>query len=515
MNQLELTTLCYIEKEEQYLMLHRVKKENDINEGKWIGVGGHLKPGETVDACVVREAFEETGLTIENPLLRGVIHFTCDDVEEMMFVYTANQYSGVMQTCDEGVLSWVDKKDVLKLDLWKGDLIFLSQLMSSNEFFYYDLNYDKYGTLLDNKDKPYLIQEPEAVWKHRKMIAALGTKALIVTGRHSAEKNGSLSDVKAVLEQEKIDYCIYNEIEENPSVETIRKARDFGLANHVDFVIGIGGGSPLDAAKAIALLLNHPDQDENYLFETGNAVDNLPVVAIPTTCGTGSEATAVSVLTRPAIHTKGSIPYRIFPDLSLVDKKYLRTASQSILVNTALDALSHLLESGLNVKATELSRCYTFAGLSVWAKSKDVLTGEREATEEDYRNMMVASTLGGMAIAGPGTTIPHALSYQLTLDEGWKHGLAVNYFTPGYLETCIEHEVEDAKKMLSTIGFASVEELGRFIWQIAGPLEPNPENLDITYEKVVHNEAKMSLAPYDITPADLRNMVDWYQNHKM
>ena len=104
MNSLELTTLCYIEKDEQYLMLHRVKKDNDINEGKWIGVGGHMLPGETPDECIVRETLEETGLQLEDPRLRGVIHFTYKEVEEIMFVYTADKFSGVMQTCDEGIL---------------------------------------------------------------------------------------------------------------------------------------------------------------------------------------------------------------------------------------------------------------------------------------------------------------------------------------------------------------------------------------------------------------------------
>lgn len=513
MNSLELTTLCYIEKDEQYLMLHRVKKDNDINEGKWIGVGGHMLPEETPDECIVRETLEETGLQLEDPRLRGVIHFTYKEVEEIMFVYTADKFSGVMQTCDEGILSWVDKKDVLKLDLWSGDMIFLAQLMGSNEFFYYDLNYDEFGTLLNKTEKPYLIQDVDSVKKHRKMIAAQGNKALIVTGRHSARVNGSLEDVVSALTEEHIEYCIYDEIEENPSVETIRKARDFALSQGVDFVIGVGGGSPLDAAKAIALLLNHPNRDESYLFEAGNIVDNVPVVAIPTTCGTGSEATAVSVLTRPAIHTKGSIPYRIFPDLSLVDKKYLKTASRGILVSTALDALSHLLESCLNVNATDLSKCYSYAGLSVWAKSKEVLTGEREPNEEDYKNMMIASTLGGMAIAGPGTTIPHALSYQLTLDEGWKHGLAVNYFIPGYIDACMKQGVSDAGKMLKTIGFENAEELGEFIQMIAGPLLPKQQNLQETYEKVVHNQLKMSLAPFEITSSDLKDIVQWYNLH--
>lgn len=510
MKDLELTTLCYIEKDEQYLMLHRVKKENDINEGKWIGVGGHLEPNETPDECVKRETLEETGLQIMDPVLRGVIHFTSGEEDEMMFIYTAKEFTGVMQTCDEGVLSWIDKKDVFDLELWEGDRIFLKYLMSDNEFFYFDLNYDEEGHLKESVQKPFLLQEPDVVERYGEKLKSMGQKALILTGRHSAAANGSLEDVKKALKANKIEHCLFREIEENPSVETIGRARDFGLEQKADFVIGIGGGSPLDAAKAVALLMNHPGKDESYLYETGNTADNLPVVAIPTTCGTGSEATAVSVLTRPALQTKGSIPYRIFPDLAFVDKKYLRTASHSILVNTALDALSHLLESCLNVHATPLSKAYSYAGLAVWRKSKDVLTGVRMPESKDYRNLMIAATLGGMAIATPGTAIPHALSYQLTLDEGVKHGLAVNYFIPGYVEACAAHDVADATHLLEVAGFASVEELGTFIWQVGRLTHPKQASLDKTYEKVVHNAGKMGLVPFDITEVDLRKMVQWY-----
>ena len=145
--------------------------------------------------------------------------------------------------------------------------------------------------------------ELDCVTKHSAELAALGTKALIVTGRSSSKKNGSLDDVITALETHRISYAVFSEVEENPSVETVMKARDLGLSSGADFVIGIGGGSPLDAAKAIAVMLQNPDKDWQYLYESTSA-KALPIAAIPTTCGTGSEVTGVAVLTRHDLKTR-------------------------------------------------------------------------------------------------------------------------------------------------------------------------------------------------------------------
>lgn len=140
---MKLTTLCYIEKEGKYLMLHRTKKENDANEGKWIGVGGKFEPDETPEECLLREVKEETGLTLTDYRLRGFITFVSDIWEtEYMFLYTATGYEGELTECDEGELVWVDKKDVLNLRLWEGDRIFLQRLTEETEVFSLKLVYE-------------------------------------------------------------------------------------------------------------------------------------------------------------------------------------------------------------------------------------------------------------------------------------------------------------------------------------------------------------------------------------
>lgn len=137
------TTLCYIERGTQYLMLHRVKKENDENEGKWIGVGGKLEPNESPDECLLREVREETGLTLTRWRYRGIVTFVSDRWEgEYMHLFTADGFEGTIQSCDEGVLQWIDKKDIPGLPQWEGDRVFLRLLEEERPFFSLKLCYE-------------------------------------------------------------------------------------------------------------------------------------------------------------------------------------------------------------------------------------------------------------------------------------------------------------------------------------------------------------------------------------
>ncbi len=137
-----LTTLCYIEKDDSYLMLHRIKKEHDINKDKWIGIGGHFEADESPDDCVVREAKEETGLTLTSYRLRGVLTFLCDDITDYyIFLYTADGFEGELKNCNEGLLEWVAKDKISSLHLWEGDLIFFQLLAENAPFFSLKLRY--------------------------------------------------------------------------------------------------------------------------------------------------------------------------------------------------------------------------------------------------------------------------------------------------------------------------------------------------------------------------------------
>lgn len=146
-----LSTLCYIEKDNQILMLHRTKKSIDPNGGKWIGVGGKLEQNESPDECIIREVYEETGLHIQ-PQLRGILTFILPKWEnELTFLYTSNNFEGTLKECNEGQLHWIDKDKVSNLNLWEGDKHFLPKLLETNDFFTMKLVYDKEDQLLEVK----------------------------------------------------------------------------------------------------------------------------------------------------------------------------------------------------------------------------------------------------------------------------------------------------------------------------------------------------------------------------
>ena len=152
---MKLTTLCYIEKDDSYLMLYRNKKQQDQSQGKWLGIGGKLEEGESPEDCVVREVLEETGLTLKNYESRGVITFISDIWEdELMFMFTATDFEGeIDESCTEGELAWIKKDEIMKLSLWEGDRYFLQDLIEGKKLVNMKLTYE--GDRLVSCEKYY------------------------------------------------------------------------------------------------------------------------------------------------------------------------------------------------------------------------------------------------------------------------------------------------------------------------------------------------------------------------
>ena len=150
------TTLCYIEKEDRYLMLFRNKKKQDCNAGKWVGIGGGFEENESPEDCLVREVREETGYTLTSYKLRGIVTFVSDEWEtEQMFLFTADGFCGEISECNEGTLEWHDKKDIFSLPMWKGDVIFLKLIEENSPFFLLKLTYrgdELVSALLDGQE---------------------------------------------------------------------------------------------------------------------------------------------------------------------------------------------------------------------------------------------------------------------------------------------------------------------------------------------------------------------------
>lgn len=340
-----------------------------------------------------------------------------------------------------------------------------------------------------------IYEEENCIHNHRKELAALGAKALLVTGRRSSRLNGSLDDVIKALESEGRSYTVFDEIEENPSIETVMKARDTGLAAGADFVIGIGGGSPMDAAKAIALMMHHREEGADYLYRKGADSTSLPVAAVPTTCGTGSEATPFAILTIHEKRTKASMSHKVFPTLSLLDARYLSTAPKKVLNDTAVDALGHFIESYINANATDYSRMCVTEGLSVWGRSRSVLTGAREACLQDYRNMLNASMMAGMAITHTGTSLPHGLSYYVTYENGTAHGKSVGRFLCGYLKAAGKKERDF---ILAGAGFESLDDFEAFYQAVCGREVLTDSMKVLAAEGILSNPEKLKNCPFPV-----------------
>ena len=152
---MKLTTICYIEKDGKYLMLHRTKKKVDISKDKWLGIGGKFEENESPEECIEREVKEETGLTLNSYNLRGIVTYIPTNWEtEYMYIFTSNDFSGNLIECNEGDLEWIDKNDISKINTWEGDKIFLEKLQKDNRFFTVKYKYDG-DKLLDYKLREY------------------------------------------------------------------------------------------------------------------------------------------------------------------------------------------------------------------------------------------------------------------------------------------------------------------------------------------------------------------------
>ncbi len=343
-----------------------------------------------------------------------------------------------------------------------------------------------------------IYSERDCVRKYGAEWASLGRKALIVTGRSSAG-NGALADVTDVLREQGAEYVVFDAAEENPSVELVMRLRDLGVKEQVDFVIGVGGGSPMDAAKAVALMIAQKDEGADFLYRKGVKAGALPVVEVPTTCGTGSEATPYAILTIHEQRIKASLPHRVYPAYALADGRYLQNMPKQILVSTAVDALGHFIESYINVNATGFSRMLCEYGMGVWSSVKNVLIGA-SLTAEECDTLLFASTLAGMAISHTGTSLPHGLSYYFTYEKGIPHGKAVGYFLPGYL-SMVGPLLR--RKVLGLIGFPDMQYFSAFMHNLIGPLEADDELVTRAVRGIMSNESKLRNVPFEVTEAAL------------
>lgn len=299
----------------------------------------------------------------------------------------------------------------------------------------------------------------DALDKHADVFAPYaGKKALVVTGNASSQANNSLNKLKCILANYKIESHLFTEVEPNPSTVTVTKAARQISDKHIDFVIGLGGGSAMDAAKAIAVYLVNKDGIKVAISESPK-----DVICISTAAGTASEVTPYSILTDHIKQTKISIPNLVFPKVSLVDPCYQLYLPISQTLSMFLDILCHAIESMLTVKTTDLSIKASIESLKhlqvCWhfylkpAIRKTSFTDLNDSEMTEFRDeMSLASCYAGVAITIGGTSIAHGLSYKMTYFKGIPHGKACAIFLISYLNVCKQHsEAHDDPRFTNTL----------------------------------------------------------------
>lgn len=299
-----------------------------------------------------------------------------------------------------------------------------------------------------NLDMPTKIISGKDCVKSNSSLFALGSKAIIVCGKSGAKKSGALDDVCDVLRSVGADYTVFDKISENPPLLTCFEGGKLAADEKCDFVIGIGGGSALDAAKAIASFANNQGIAPEEIFNVASLKKGLPIIAIPTTAGTGSEANPYSVLSLPDGERKQTFNTRCsYPVYSFLDPTYTMSLPESFTVSTALDAFHHALESFLSPKSTDFSEMMAlYAAKKIW----DVLTEYPESYSYEQREkLLYASCAAGIAISVTGTGFPHPLGYSLTMLDGISHGRACAVFASAYVD--YNSKTEEGERKLSVL----------------------------------------------------------------
>ncbi len=279
-----------------------------------------------------------------------------------------------------------------------------------------------------------------AVKKNEGVFASFGKRCLIVTGGASAQKCGALGDCTAALARQGIAYTVYSGIEPNPKTASCHEAGAAARAFGAQFIIGVGGGSPMDAAKAVAIYAANPDMSENDIYSRAVPAKALPVLLIGTTAGTGSEVTGVSVLTRTDTGKKKSISGPdCYAAVSFCDYNYTVSMPYGATLSTALDAFSHAAESYLSASANSLSVLYAEKAMLLLRPFLLSLGHEALPDIRQREAYYAASLYAGLAINVTGTCFPHTVGYYLTENYGVPHGLACIAFLPALLRRAKEY----------------------------------------------------------------------------
>jgi len=343
--------------------------------------------------------------------------------------------------------------------------------------------------------------------------AALGKKCLFVTGRSFARRSGYLDFVKNQLSGSGLEVAVFDQVESNPSIETTHRGAALARSEACDVVVALGGGSAMDAAKAIAFLALNEVSLEEWFAPNEVTDPALPLIAIPTTCGTGSEVTRYAVLSDPALKKKRVLfGTSLLPRVALLDPNLLELLPNQLVAYTAFDALSHSFEALLSKASNNMSDLFAVESIVRILKSLELAYG---GCAERRRELLYGSMLAGMAINSAGTVVVHGMGYYLTNYHGIHHGLANAMLLTHALRFEGDLAWEKLERVLTDLGLRDLQSLFERVEKVADRVEiPNSlselgidiSELDLMVSDAMSYARNLENNPVTISDADVREL---------
>lgn len=317
-----------------------------------------------------------------------------------------------------------------------------------------------------------LFAQQNAVEKHQEEFGKYGKRCLIVTGHNSAKACGALDDVTKALDNQGIAWKVFDQVGQNPLVSVCYQGGREAIAFGADFIVGIGGGSPLDAAKAVAAFGADPELTPEGLYQP-HRLSALPLLLVGTTAGTGSEVTRFSVLTDDKGHKRSWGNASSYARASFGDPRYTLSLNRKFTLSTGLDAVAHALESYFSVEGDQVSQSFAMMALKLLLPAlKEVWLAEGEPTLEFRERLYLGSLYGGMAINRTGTAFCHTMGYWLSEERKIPHGFACAVFLPDFIQYTVPLAPEKAMKLFSALGMYAQELCDTIIMLTDAEYEP-------------------------------------------
>jgi len=342
-------------------------------------------------------------------------------------------------------------------------------------------------------------------------VSGLPRTCLVVAGRRSARLSGLLDRVSQLLQGAKIETTLFDQVEPNPTIETIQDGAELARSSRSRWVLGVGGGSSLDAAKAIALMTVNQGDTRHFFGQLRPENPPLPVVAIPTTSGTGSEVTQYAVVTDVQAGDKFGIGLvDLFPRLAFLDPSLTLSMPENVTLNTGLDALSHAIEAVFSLRRSAWTD--VMVGYAIRRVRDNLpLVKEQPGNIAAREEMQLAAAMAGMAIANTGTLAPHAMGYPVTVGCGVAHGRVTALLLPAFLERMKELEPERTSYIGNLLGGEDAAETLRAFIESLG-VAPSlgaygMQEKDIEkYSRLAHGKKHFKSCPGEWSREDIEKM---------